>query len=233
MAGVHERAGQRASARGHSGCRSGDRNAAGAARRSPAARAHALSGPLRGLAQLLQQALVLSREQTFIGLGNYAFRVRRSGVLGSVCWRGTVYAVATIVLQLVLGVAAALLLNEAFPGRNILRAIVIFPYMIPTIVAVILWKWLLNSQFGLVNYLLEAVGPRRDQPISLMGKDWIMASLIVMSVWQFFPFVVVAVLARLQTIPAELYEAAKVDGATAWRRFRFMSRCPSSRACCS
>jgi multiple sugar transport system permease protein len=92
------------------------------------------------------------------------------------------------------------------------RAVAIFPYVIPTVVAVIVWKWLLNSQFGVVNYLLGA-------PISWMGRDWIMVSLIIVSVWQFFPFVLLAVLARLQTIPQDLYDAAKVDGANAFSRF--------------
>ena len=107
----------------------------------------------------------------------------------------------------------------------------IFPYVVPTVVAVILWKWLLNSQFGLINYLLEDAG-LIDRPISWMGRDWIMVSLILVSVWQFFPFVVIGVLARLQSIPNELYEAATVDGANAWQRF-CTSRCRSSRACCS
>jgi multiple sugar transport system permease protein len=150
-------------------------------------------------------------EQQFIGLGNYA------AVLGDEeFWRslklGLIYSLSTIVLQLVLGTAAALLLNEAFPGRGLVRAVSIFPYVVPTVVAVIIWKWLLNSQFGLVNYVLGA-------PISWFGRDWIMMSLILISVWQFFPFVLLAVLARLQTIPPDLYEAAKVDGAGAWRRF--------------
>jgi multiple sugar transport system permease protein len=92
------------------------------------------------------------------------------------------------------------------------RAVSIFPYVVPTVVAVIIWKWLLNSQFGLVNYVLGT-------PISWFGRDWIMVSLILISVWQFFPFVLLAVLARLQTIAPDLYEAAKVDGASAWRRF--------------
>jgi hypothetical protein len=76
------------------------------------------------------------------------------------------------------------------------RSILIFPYVIPTVLAVILWKWLLNSQFGLINHLMEQAG-LIGQPISWMGKDWIMVSLILVSVWQFFPFVVLAVLARL------------------------------------
>ncbi len=156
-------------------------------------------------------------EQNWVGLGNYALILQDAEFWASV-WRGTVYAVTAIVLQVALGVAAALVLNEMFPGRNILRAIVIFPYVIPTVVAVILWKWLLDSQFGLVNYLMEHAG-LINQPISWMGRDWIMVSLILVSVWQFFPFVVLAVLARLQTVPTELYEAATVDGAGAWQRF--------------
>lgn len=156
-------------------------------------------------------------QQTFVGLDNYLFLLRDPQFWSAV-WLGCVYSVSAIVLQVVLGVGAAVLLNEMFPGRNILRAIVIFPYVVPTVIAVILWKWLLNSQFGLVNYLIEEAG-LVDQPISFMGKDWIMASLILVSVWQFFPFVVIGVLARLQTVPGELYEAAHVDGATAFQRF--------------
>ena len=93
-----------------------------------------------------------------------------------------------------------------------------FPYMVPTIVAVILWKWLLNDMYGIVNYWLLALGIVRD-PISWLGADHIMLSTIIMSIWQFFPFVLLSILARLQTIPPELYEAAKVDGASALRRF--------------
>jgi multiple sugar transport system permease protein len=156
-------------------------------------------------------------EQTFVGYGNYAYVLSDPQFWESVRL-GCIYTLASIVLQISLGVAAALVVNEAFPGRNIVRSILIFPYVIPTVVAVILWKWLLNSQFGLINYLLEDAG-LIDQPISWMGKDWIMASLILVSVWQFFPFVVLGVLARLQSISNELYEAAAIDGANAVQRF--------------
>ena len=156
-------------------------------------------------------------EQSFVGLANYA-----AVFADEEFWRalklGAIYSASTIVLQLGLGLGAALLLNEAFPGRALARAVCIFPYVIPTVVAVVVWKWLLNSQFGLVNYALEAAGVI-DRPLSWMGRDWIMVSLVIVSVWQFFPFVLLAVLARLQTIPPELYEAAMVDGAGAVKRF--------------
>lgn len=156
-------------------------------------------------------------QQKFIGLENYLYLWTDEEFWTSF-WLGTVYSFWTIVFQLILGVGAALILNESFVGRGLVRGIVLFPYMIPTIVAVILWKWLLNDTYGVVNYWLLALGIVRD-PISFLGTDHIMLSTIAMSVWQFFPFVLLSVLARLQTIPEELYEAAKVDGATPARRF--------------
>ena len=156
-------------------------------------------------------------EQKFVGIANYAFLMKNEEFWMSVKY-GLIYSFSTISLQIILGVIAALLLNEAFRGRNFVRGVILFPYMIPTVVAIILWKWLLNDQFGLVNYLLLAIGIIED-PLSWMGKDHIMTSLIIISVWEFFPFVVLSVLARLQTIPPVLYEAAKVDGARALSRF--------------
>ena len=156
-------------------------------------------------------------QQRFIGLDNFIYLWSDAEFWTSL-WLGVVYSFWTILFQLILGVAAALILNEAFVGRGLVRGIVLFPYMIPTIVAVILWKWLLNDTYGVVNYWLMALGIVRD-PISWLGADHIMLSVILMSVWQFFPFVLLSILARLQTIPEELYEAAKVDGASALRRF--------------
>jgi len=159
--------------------------------------------------------------QTFVGLRHYRY-FATDEQFWDAFYYGVVYSGTTIALQLLLGVPAALLLNEAFRGRNLLRGVVLFPYVIPTIVAVILWKWLLNDSYGLVNHLLMAAG-LVGAPVPWLGKDFIMCSLILTSVWQFFPFVVVTYLARLQTIPPELYEAARVDGAGPWRRFRHLT----------
>jgi multiple sugar transport system permease protein len=155
--------------------------------------------------------------QSFVGLKHYVYFAHDEEFWNSF-WHGLVYAASTLVLQLAVGIPSALLLNEGFRGRNVLRGIVLFPYVIPTIVAIMLWKWLLNDSYGLVNYWLVA-GRLTEAPVAWLGKDWIMTSLVIASVWQFFPFVVVTYLARLQTIAPELYEAATVDGAGAWRRF--------------
>jgi multiple sugar transport system permease protein len=159
--------------------------------------------------------------QSFVGLKHYVYFASDEQFWSAFRY-GCIYAGNTLLLQLLLGIPAALLLNEGFRGRNLLRGVVLFPYMIPTIVAVILWKWLLNDSYGLVNHLLVAGGLVRA-PVPWLGKDYIMASLVLTSVWQFFPFVVITYLARLQTIPPELYEAATVDGAGAWRRFRHVT----------
>jgi len=156
-------------------------------------------------------------EQRFVGLANYIYLLKNPEFWMSV-WYGTVYSVSTICLQVIVGVIAALIVNESFKGRNFVRGVILFPYVIPAVVAIILWKWLLNNQFGLVNYILVSIGIT-EQPISWMGKDHIMTSLIIISVWEFFPFVVLSMLARMQSIPPALYEAAKVDGAGAFRRF--------------
>lgn len=159
--------------------------------------------------------------EKFVGLTNYA-RIWADAEFWDSLWRGIVYAFWSTVLQLVFGVAAALVLHEAFRGRTLVRALVLFPYMIPTIVAVIVWKWLLNETYGLIDSVLVRWHLVRE-PVVWLGADWIMGSLVVMSVWQFAPFVVITVLARLQTIPPELYEAARVDGASAWGRFRHVT----------
>jgi multiple sugar transport system permease protein len=159
--------------------------------------------------------------ERFVGIGNYVDIARDEEFWDSL-WRGTVYASGTTGLQLVFGVAAALVLHQAFRGRAAVRALVLFPYMIPTIVAVVVWRWLLNDTYGLIDDLLVRWG-LAGQPIVWLSVDHIMTSLILVSVWQFAPFVVLSVLARLQTIPPELYEAARVDGASAWARFRHVT----------
>lgn len=159
--------------------------------------------------------------ERFVGLRNY-WEIAGDEEFWDSLGRGLVYAGATTALQLGFGLAAALVLHQSFRGRTAVRALVLFPYMIPTIVAVIVWRWLLNDTYGIVDYLLVHWRLAR-QPVVWLSVDWIMASLVVMSVWQFAPFVILSLLARLQTIPPELYEAARVDGASAWGRFRHVT----------
>ena len=121
-----------------------------------------------------------------------------------------------------LGVAVALLLHQRFWGRLLARGVILFPYMLPTIVSIVLWKWVLNDQYGIVNYLLQAWHIVK-QPIVWISPGTMMETLIMVSIWTYFPFVVINVLARLQVVPPELYDAAKVDGASAIGRFFYVT----------
>jgi multiple sugar transport system permease protein len=157
------------------------------------------------------------KNKTFIGLKNYASLIG-SPEFWEAFKNGFIYALSTIVLQVVLGMAAAMILNERLKGKNVMRGIFLFPYLMPTIVVIILWKWLLNASYGFINYILMAVGII-EKPLVWFSGDTIMLTLVLISTWQFFPFVMVTVLARLQTIPRDLYRAARVDGAPTISRF--------------
>ena len=155
--------------------------------------------------------------QEFVGLGNYASYLQNPEFWRSV-YLGAVFAGGSVVLQIIVGVLAALLLNEEFRGRGLVRAIVLFPYMLPAIVVVLVMRWLLNDTYGVLKNLMINAG-LGNYVVVWFSPDNIMLTLILISVWIYFPFVVMAVLARLQSIDSELYDAARVDGAGAIRRF--------------
>lgn len=125
----------------------------------------------------------------------------------------------SILFQTVLGVTLALLLNLTLPGMAVFRGLLLFPYIVPTVVIALNWRWIFNSEIGIVNHALLSAGIISENIAWLSTPDMAMLSAILLNVWKYTPFVVICVLARLQTIPTELYDAAKVDGAGAWRRF--------------
>lgn len=154
---------------------------------------------------------------TWVGLGNY-LQIFHDAEFWRSFYLGTVYAVGSTSLQIVAGVAGALILHARFPGCHFLRGVALFPYMIPTIIAVFTWRWLMNDLYGVIPYILQMLRIP-GMPAAWLTQGTIMLVLIAVSVWTFFPFVLVNVLARLQTIPPELYDAARVDGASAVRQF--------------
>ena len=155
----------------------------------------------------------------FIAFENYR---RMYEDAGGDFWRsielGAIYAFGSVSLQLLIGVSAALLLNQTFVGRAFVRGVTLFPYMVPTVVVVILFRWLFNDQFGFFPYMFDLLGLDRDT-ILWVSPEHVMLTVILISTWTFFPFVVIGTLARLQTIDPELYAAAMVDGAGVFRRF--------------
>ena len=153
----------------------------------------------------------------FVGFANFE-RIFADPLFYESFRQALVWTGWSIVLQTVLGVGLALLLHVPLPGIAAFRGLLLFPYIVPTIVVALNWRWIFNSEIGVVNYALLSAG-LIDQNIAWLSTPTMaMASAIALNVWKYTPFVVICVLARLQTIPTELYDAAKVDGAGWFRR---------------
>ncbi len=159
-----------------------------------------------------------SYDGPFVGFANYA-RVISSSLFTESFYNNAIWAFGTLAGQILVGLATALLLNRAFRGRSVVRGIILFPYIIPGIIAVIIWRWMLHDQYGVINLVLKRWVGLGESIHWLATPTLAMVSLILVGIWKFFPFVTICFLARLQIIPPELYDAAKVDGASPWREF--------------
>ncbi|MCZ8280417.1 MAG: carbohydrate ABC transporter permease [Alphaproteobacteria bacterium] len=157
--------------------------------------------------------------QPFVGLDNYVF-VLQDPLFWESFSQALIWTGWSTVLQALIGVGLAMLLHQPLKGMNAFRGLLLFPYIVPTVVIALNWRWLFNSEIGIVNHLLMSAGIIDDRIAWLSTPTMAMASAILLNVWKYTPFVVIVVLARLQTIPTELYDAAKVDGAGPFRRFR-------------
>ncbi len=157
-------------------------------------------------------------EGEWIGFDNYR-RLLASGEFWTSLANNLIWTAGTLTLQLVFGILVALMLHRNLVFRALARSLVLFPYFLSTVVAVLVWRWLFNDLYGVLNHLLMWAGVV-DMPVDWLGSmPNAMISLIFVGAWKYFPFVVIAVLARLQAIPDSLYEAASIDGAGAWARF--------------
>lgn len=152
----------------------------------------------------------------WVGLKNYV-ELLSDGLFWRALVNGLVIAILAIALQVALGISIALVLNEKFIGRSLVRAVAVLPYLLPTVVACLIVQWILDPNYGLLKSVLL--------PFGIGMFDWgqssesAIAVVVLVSVWIWTPFVVTCVLAGLQGIPAQLYEAAHVDGANAWKQF--------------
>ncbi|WP_163991031.1 carbohydrate ABC transporter permease [Pyxidicoccus caerfyrddinensis] len=162
----------------------------------------------------LHRFILVFGERRFTGLDNYAFLLsdaRFWSALGNTAY----FTLVAVTVELLLAVPLALLLNRAFPGRGLLRASVLVPWAIPTVVSARLWAWMFNPEYGLINRML----PGSD--INWLGAPgYALHAAILVDVWKTTPFVALLVLAGLQGIGEDLYKAARVDGASNWRMFR-------------
>lgn len=152
----------------------------------------------------------------WVGIANYAKALGDPAVLGAL--RNTLaFILGYLPAVVVLALGLALLLNQKLRGRTFFRAVYFVPVVTSWVAVSLIWKWLLNPQYGLVNFALGLIGI--DGPGWLFDPNWAMAGIVITTVWKDIGFVTVIYLAGLQDIPEHLYEAASLDGATPWQRF--------------
>jgi multiple sugar transport system permease protein len=160
-------------------------------------------------------------QNPFIGIENYQELVHDSVARHSL-WVTIVFVSVTTFCEVFLGLLLALLINHRFPGRGSLRACVLVPWAIPTVVSAQMWRFLFNDSYGLINYTV--FGNEVSHYIAWLAKPGTaLFTIILADVWKTTSFAALLILAGLQIIPDELYEAARTDGAGTWRRFRHIT----------
>jgi len=165
----------------------------------------------------------ITREANWVGLGNYKVLLH-SPLFWQSLGRSLIWVVVGVSFQLVLGIAISLLLHQELRGRWLARGIVLFPYLVPAIVATLVWRFMFSPLTGVINYLLVDVLNLLDKPIAwLADRDTALMGVLIVGIWKFVPFMVILFLARLQTTPLELYDAARIDGANSWQEFRYVT----------
>lgn len=167
----------------------------------------------------------------WIGFGNYlrwtvleSGTVRYRGTLVDPAWWNAVwntlrFAVVSVSLEAVLGMLVALVLNAEFKGRGIVRAAILIPWAIPTIVSAKMWSWMLNDQFGILNDLGMKLGLLSQKVAWTASADTAMTAVLIVDIWKTTPFMALLILAGLQMIPKDIYEAAEIDGVHPVKQF--------------
>lgn len=158
------------------------------------------------------------RDKSFVGIDNYT-AILTSDVFWRVTLNTVIWTVFSTLIAFVLGFALALALHRDFPGRGVLRAIFIVPWVISAVAASYIWKWIYHSDFGIIGVTLVQLGLTERPPNFIDSVSTVLPSLIVVNIWREFPFAMIMLMAGLQTVPEQLLRAAQVDGASAWQRF--------------
>lgn len=166
--------------------------------------------------------LLRFQQAEFVGLDNYARLMTQEKFWTSVL-RTLTYTAGTVILSYSVGLLVALILNQTFPFRGLARTLLIIPWATPWLVVTLIWFVMYNPQIGPINQLLKMVGMIDSGQSWLYNSDTAMISIVITTSWRLFPAVTLIVLAGLQSIPSELYEAAEVDGASGRQRLRYIT----------
>jgi multiple sugar transport system permease protein len=171
---------------------------------------------------LYNHVLIKPQDYGFIWFGNYV-RLARDEVFWLTLWNSFVWVFGSVSLQFAGGFAAALLLHQTFRGRAVIRTVTLLPWIIPGVVVALIWEFLYQPNYGALNDLLARLGLMTEKVAWLSNPDLAMPAVIATNVWRGVPFFAIMLLAGLQAIPDELYEAARVDGAGVTGRFRHIT----------
>jgi multiple sugar transport system permease protein len=164
----------------------------------------------------------IGRKGVWVGLDNYRFLLQ-DDVTRTVLFNTLFYTFVASVLKFALGLWLALLLNEKLPFKTFFRTVILLPYIVPTALSAIAFWWIFDAQFSVISWVLMRLGWIHTY-IDFLGDPWnARLSTIAANVWRGVPFVAITLLAGLQTIPPSLHEAAAIDGATGWHRFRHIT----------
>jgi multiple sugar transport system permease protein len=161
----------------------------------------------------LQRRLLIFNRPSFVGLANYLYLLQDERFWNALA--NTVYfTLVSVIFELILGLGFALLLNRTFKLKGTARALVMIPWIIPTVVSAKMWEWIYNTNFGVLNYLLGT-------QVNWLGSPfWALNCAIFMDIWKTTPFAAILLTAGLQVIPVEIIRAARIDGAGPWQIFR-------------
>lgn len=164
------------------------------------------------------QNLGTQLQPVFSGLNNYQ-RILADGRFWQTLWNTTVFTSISIILELILGLFIALILNQSFKGRGLVRTATLIPWALPTAVMGLAWAWIFNDQYGVVNDILQRLN-LINSPMTWLGEpSRAMCALIIADVWKTTPFIAIILLAGLQSISQDLYEAHAMDGANSIQSF--------------
>jgi multiple sugar transport system permease protein len=164
----------------------------------------------------------IGRAGEWIGLENYEW-LQGDSIFWLAVFNTLLYTIVASTIKFAIGLYLALLLNENMPFKAILRALVLIPFIVPTVLSALAFWWIFDAQFSIISWSLKQLG-LITQNINFLGDaNWARASVIFVNIWRGVPFVAITLLAGLQTVAPSLYEAATIDGATAWQRFRYIT----------
>ena len=149
----------------------------------------------------------------FIGFRNYINILTNDSIFWLTARNSFLWVFGSLIFQFVLGLFTAILLNQKIPLRGVWRSTILIPWVTPTVVMGIVWRWIYNGDFGILNYILERIGLIQIPIVWLGEKPWIWPAMLLTSVWKGYPYMAIMMLAGLQGIPESLYEVASIDGA--------------------